>query len=77
MNKILNKLFNIINFKRIKEVEALIKEAMVNRLKFNNINMDKENQHYALTIRDIYYIIYYVAKRLNNDNKGEKNKNGK
>jgi hypothetical protein len=65
VNKILNKLFDIINFKQIKEVEELIKEAMVNELKFSDINMDKEDQHYALSIRKIYYIIYYVAKKLN------------
>jgi hypothetical protein len=46
-------------------VEALIKEAMVNRLKFSNVHMDKDDQNYVLTSREIYYIIYYVAKRLN------------
>jgi 6-pyruvoyl-tetrahydropterin synthase len=72
MNKILNKLFDIINFKQIKKVEELIKEAMTKELDFGYINMDKEDQNYALTIRNIYYIIYYVAKKLNKGDKGIK-----
>jgi hypothetical protein len=74
INKILNKIFDIINYKRIEYIKDIIKKVMINNLKFSDTNMDIEDQRYALSIRQIYEIIYNVSKTLYEENI---NKNGK